>query len=283
MTTCSPKNKVNDKIQTCYSKSELVKIATSYNKENSDKIKLNLNKLELWKALKQKNFDKCQNNEFCWLKQNYMKINQELNQELSENFRPLKPKEWNNEPNKWLNTYDILNVMKQYEEKHKNFKMIGVFPIDFRTKIEGTCVSPIMCKLNIKKLVENKNTKLGFVFNLDKHYQSGSHWTSMFINLNKTSKNFGAYYYDSVGVKPPREITDFIKTLKIQSKKYFNKDMPFKYNKIQHQNGSTECGMFSLYYLDKSLKNMSFNSFINKKGLNDNFVFKLRDIYYTKN
>ena len=32
--------------------------------------------------------------------------------------------------------------MKQYEEKHKNFKMLGVFPIDFRTKIEGA-VSPI--------------------------------------------------------------------------------------------------------------------------------------------
>ena len=279
MTTCSPKNKGNVNVPTCYSKSELVKIATSYNKAHSDKIKLNLNKLELWKELKQKNFYKCQNNEFCWLKQNYMKINEGL----SKNFRPLKPKEWNNEPNKWLNTYDILNVMKQYEEKHKNFKMIGVFPIDFRTKIEGTCVSPIMCKLNIKNLVENKKTKLGFVFNLDKHYQSGSHWTSMFINLNKTSKNFGAYYYDSVGNKPPREITDFIKTLKKQSKKYFNKDIPFKYNKIQHQSGGTECGMFSLYYLDRSLKNVSFNSFINKKGLDDNYVFKLREQYYTKN
>ena len=279
MTTCSPKNKGNVNVPTCYSKSELVKIATSYNKEHPDKIKLNLNKLELWKELKQKNFDKCHNNEFCWLKQNYMKINEGL----SKNFRPLKPKEWNNEPNKWLNTYDILNVMKQYEEKHKNFKMIGVFPIDFRTKIEGTCVSPIMCKLNIKNLVENKKTKLGFVFNLDKHYQSGSHWTSMFINLNKTSKNFGAYYYDSVGNKPPREITDFIKTLKKQSKKYFNKDIPFKYNKIQHQSGGTECGMFSLYYLDRSLKNVSFNSFINKKGLDDNYVFKLREQYYTKN
>ena len=122
--------------------------------------------------------------------------------------------------------------MKQYEDKYKNFKMIGVFPIDFRTKLGPTCVSPIMCKLSISDLIKNKKNKLGFVFNLDKHYQSGSHWTSMFINLNNKSKNFGAFYYDSVGNKPPREIFDFIKILQKQSKKVFNTNLPFKYNKI---------------------------------------------------
>ena len=278
MATCSPKVDINSSVPTCYSKSELVKIAKNYNNKHSNKIKLNSSKLELWKELKQKNFKHCKNNEFCWLKQNYMKINEGLD----KNFRPQKPKEWDNEPNKWLNTYDILDVMKQYEEKHKNFKMLGVFPIDFRTKIEGSCVSPIMCNINLKNLVNSKKTKIGFVFNLDKHYQSGSHWTSMFINLNKSSKNFGAYYYDSVGNKPPSEIYDFIKILKKQSKKYFSKELQFKYNKIQHQTGGSECGMFSLYYLDRCLQNISFDSFINKKNLNDKFVFKLREKYYTK-
>ena len=278
MAICSPKIDVNSSVPTCYSKSELIKIAKKYNNKHSNKIKLNSNKLELWKELKERNYNNCKNNEFCWLKQNYMKINEGL----EKNFRPPKPEEWNNEPNKWLNTYDILDVMKQYEEKHKNFKMLGVFPIDFRTKIEGTCVSPIMCNINLNNLVNSKKTKIGFVFNLDKHYQSGSHWTSMFINLNKSSKNFGAYYYDSVGNKPPSEIFDFIKILKKQSKKYFNKDLQFKYNKKQHQTGGSECGMFSLYYLDRSLQNISFDSFVNKKNLNDNFVFKLREKYYTK-
>mgnify|MGYP006075008809 CR=1 FL=1 len=278
MTTCSPKIRENASINTCYSKDELIKISKSYNNSHPDKIKLNSNKLELWNQLKKKNFNTCKNNEFCWLKQNYIKINDEL----KDNFRPEKPVEWNNEPNKWLNTNDILNVMEQYEMKYKNFKMIGVFPIDFKDKIEGSCVSPLMCKLNLNELIKNKNTKLGFVFNLDKHYQSGSHWTSMFINLNKSSKNFGAYYYDSVGTKPPSEITDFIKILKKQSKKIFNKELPFKFNKIQHQTGNSECGMFSLYYLDKSLKNTSFNDFVNKKNLNDNLVSKHRDLFYTK-
>ena len=278
MATCSPKVDVNSSVPTCYSKSELIKIAKNYNKNHSNKIKLNSSKLELWNELKEKNYKDCKNNEFCWLKQNYMKINEGL----ENNFRPQKPEEWDNEPNKWLNTYDILDVMKQYEEKHKNFKMLGVFPIDFRTKIEGTCVSPIMCNINLKNLVNSKKTKIGFVFNLDKHYQSGSHWTSMFINLNKSSKNFGAYYYDSVGNKPPSEIFDFIKILKKQSKKYFSKELQFKYNKKQHQTGGSECGMFSLYYLDRSLQNISFDSFVNKKNLNDNFVFKLREKYYTK-
>lgn len=278
MATCSPKVLTNSNVPTCYSKAELIKIAKSYNNSHPDKIKLNSNKSILWNSLKQKNFDKCKNNEFCWLKQNYIKINQNL----KNNFRPEKPADWNNQPNKWLNTYDILDVMKQYELKYKNFKMIGVFPIDFRTKLGSTCVSPIMCKLNINDLIKNKINKLGFVFNLDKHYQSGSHWTSMFINLNNKSKNFGAYYYDSVGNKPPREIFDFIKILQKQSNKTFNTNLPFKYNKIEHQSGNTECGMFSIFYLDKSLKNTSFNNFINLKYLNDDYVFKLRDKFYTK-
>ena len=278
MKTCSPKVRQNYS-PTCYSKDELIRIAKNYNKTHTtDKIRLNSNKSELWKDIKNKNFNICKNNEFCWLKQNYM----EINTGLENKFRPEKPKDWEQIENKWLNTYDILNVMEQYEDKYNSFKMIGVFPIDFKTKIEGTCVSPIMCQLNLKDLIKKKKKKLGFVFNLDKHYESGSHWTSMFINLNKNSKNFGAYYYDSVGNKPPSEIFDFIKLLKAQSKKDLNKEFPFKYNKITHQRGGSECRMFSLYYLERSLQNINFNTFVNNKNLNDNFVFKLREKYYTK-
>ena len=282
--TCSPKTKL-DKVKTCYSLSQLKKIAKNYNNSHTDKINLNVGKKELWEQLMAKNFDNCSNNEYCWLKQNYMKINTEISK-YKENFRPEKPKEWDNDPNKWLNTYNILNVMNQYQDKYNKFKFIGVFPIDFRTKIGNTCVSPEMCSLNVKDLLKEKKTKLGFVFNLDKHWQSGSHWTSLYINLDINSKNYGAYYYDSVGNKPPPEVSDFIKIVKQQLKKLnlkTNKDFKFLHNNIEHQKGGSECGMFSMYFLDKCLKNINFNKFINNKNLNDELVFKHRNIYYVQN
>ena len=95
-----------------------------------------------------------------------------------------------------------------------------------------------MCSLNVKDLLKEKKTKLGFVFNLDKHWQSGSHWTSLYINLDINSKNYGAYYYDSVGNKPPPEVSDFIKIVKKQINKLnlkTNKDFKFLHNNIEHQ------------------------------------------------
>jgi hypothetical protein len=260
----------------------LQNIARNYNKEkNKSIIKLNLPKKELWNKLIEVNYDKCSNNEYCWLKQNYMKINSKNISELKENFRPDKPEEWKDDPDKWLNTYNILNVMKQYEDKYKNFKFVGVFPIDFMTKIDGSCVSKEMCSLNLNDMIKKKITKIGFIFNLDKHYQSGSHWVSLFMNLNKNNKNYGAYYYDSNGTPPPIEIKNYIKIVKNKLNKNDNK-FKFKFNKKRHQYSNSECGMFSLYFMNESLKNVSFEKFINNKKINDKFVFKLRDKYYSK-
>ena len=43
---------------------------------------------------------------------------------------------------------------------------------------------------------------MGIVFNLDPHDKPGSHWVSMYVDLN----NGGIYYFDSYGYKPLKEI-----------------------------------------------------------------------------
>ena len=289
MSSCSPSV---SNCKTCYSYNQLKDIARNYNKyykyDKSKKIiELNKtkNKEELLKELQLVNKEVCGNNEYCWLKQNYMKLNSSIDS-YKDKFRPEKPKEWKNNPKTWLNTYNILNVMKQYEDKYNKFKFIGVFPIDFMNKYgTKTCISEEMCSINLKELYKKNIRRLGVIFNLDKHNQSGSHWVSLFINFNKTNKNFGAYYYDSNGIKPPMEIIEFIKVIKKQVYElYKNLDedkFKFTYNKKRHQFGGSECGMFSLYFMNESLKNISFNKFINNKNLNDNYVFNLRNKYYT--
>ena len=282
--TCSPRIENKDKIPTCYNLKELKEIARRYNKFHDDKIKniSKKNKLELWKILIEKNYKNCNNNEFCWLKQNYMNLNSNINK-YKGNFRPEKPNEWKNNPNKWLNTLDLLNVMNQYMDKHKDFKFIGVFPIDFEKKIDDVCVSEEMCNLNISDLRKEKINKLGFIFNLDEHWQSGSHWTSLYMNIDGKSKNYGAYYYDSNGMRPPREVISFIKKItKDLDKINNNTNFELVYNSVKHQKENTECGMFSLYFLDQSLNNVKFDKFINKKNLDDNYVFSYRNKFFTK-
>jgi hypothetical protein len=299
--TCAPIINLNDeKIPTCYSKEDLIFIAKQYNKNNkNDKINLKLSKEKLWLQLKLKNKDNCKNNEYCWIKNNFKNINNtytksKLNN-IKQKFRPLKPSSWKKNPNDWLDTFNILFVMKQYESKYNNFKFIGVFPIDFMTKIGNTCISDIMCNLNILELYNKGIYKLGIVLNLDKSWQSGSHWTSIAINTNPSSVNFGFYYYDSAAPllkNIPKEVKELFDILKkqitiskknnINNKLIKNSDkFEFKFNIIKHQYKTSECGMFGIYFLDKFIKNVNIEKIVNDSKLNDQLVENNRNKFFT--
>jgi hypothetical protein len=138
-----------------------------------------------------------------------------IRNKILENFRPPVPEGWKNNPKTWLNTNDILDVLNQYEMAFDDFKFLAVSPIDFDTRLNengqevergGTCVDRSLCSLNLARLLhsEKKITRIGAVFNLDKHNESGSHWTSMFADL--LTGEF--YYFDSVAGAIPDEVID---------------------------------------------------------------------------
>jgi hypothetical protein len=117
----------------------------------------------------------------------------------------------------------------------------------------------------------------GFVINLDDHDEPGSHWTSLFVCIDPSMQCFGAYYYDSTASAPPEDMKTFMDMLKVQgdifrksveSKRLFK----LKVNRIKHQYGSTECGIFSIYnqirwVYDAKNKNgrISFNKIMSEK------------------
>ena len=60
--------------------------------------------------------------------------------------------------NEWLNSLDITNVMRQFEEKHKNFEFIYPSPIDFDDhEMYGECVWEELCKFQLSEKIKNKN------------------------------------------------------------------------------------------------------------------------------
>jgi hypothetical protein len=195
-------------------------------------------------------------------------------------YKPFSPKSWNTNPNEWLSNHDIEKVLNQYEKIYTCFKNIGPSPINYDTKLNKTgCVCKTICNFNLKSFIKSKITKISFVFNLDEHDEPGSHWVSLFVNLNKSKPII--YYFDSVGDTPPQQIIKLIDNIKAQGKKS-NIDFVYNYNKQQHQTSTTECGMYTLYFIiEMLLDRLTINKIKNNK-ITDAKMTKLRRVYFNK-
>jgi hypothetical protein len=181
-----------------------------YNKKTDKKIGLPMKKdklttqerQRLWNALKEglKNEMPCKE-DYCILETNTVRgLN---DKEIMKNtFVPEKPISWYEMPNEWLSNFDIMDVMRQYEEG-TDFVFFGPTPIDFDTRLNyNTCVNESLCNINLSNVYKKGKRKIGVIFNLDPHTKSGSHWTALFADLNTG----GIYYFDSYGIEPPKEV-----------------------------------------------------------------------------
>jgi hypothetical protein len=205
-------------------------------------------------------------------------------------FAPDQPPEWKQNPNEWLSNFDIAAVLKQYEQSHHHFKLLGPSPIDYDAKDEtnnGRCVWEDLCSISIADLHKKGKTNLGIVFNLDTHTEPGSHWTSMFVDM----KNAYIYYYDSALYPVPKEVTR-LKNEIIEQGKLMNPPILFKFkrNTHTHQKSSSECGMYSLFFIitfltgeTEFMKNMTIEQKLDlfcKNRIPDKYVEKYRTIYF---
>ena len=262
----------------CLTHRELKIIADAFNFEYRDQIpkKAYASKSTLWKALGDKLRASCSDlGEHCWVQ----KVGQtpSLIDLRRETFRPMKPASWYANSNEWLNTYDILLVMRQYEKAHSDFKFVGVFPRDFASKPDGEhCVSREMCDMEI---FNKQHKRFGFVFNHDMSNQPGSHWVAMFMSFDASSKLHGVHYFDSTGDRPKNEVVEFM------SKMSSSRSLPASTRSTRKQFKNTECGMFALDFLIKCIDappGRSYADVVKSIG-NDKDLEALRDRIYTPN
>jgi hypothetical protein len=118
--------------------------------------------------------------------------------------------------------------------------------------------------LDFKKLYNNGNgiTKYGCVFNLDRHDQSGSHWVGLFADLKKGE----IYFFDSYGIRPDKRIIALMKRMATFCiKELGNKNIKVDYNKIRHQYGNSECGVYSITFVERMVKGESFEKICMEK------------------
>ena len=273
---CSPENKKKD--YTCYSDDDLYKLRDMWNVRHPDRPIKTKNTKQIWDQLKEYYATIC-NKESCWVRQ--MTKNTKLEQELLDAFAPEAPKEWKKNPNEWLSSLDILQVMNQYEKKYKCFDFLGPSPIDYDShKLYGECVWEELCHFNLAEHLKRNHTKIGVIFNLDPHYKGGSHWVSLFINV----KNKTVFYFDSAGEPVPAQIEKFANTVIEQGKK-LNEPINFKFDQnypVEHQYGNTECGIYSLFFVTHMLEDKINGHYLKTHILKDKYMEKFRKVFYNQ-
>jgi len=300
---CSPAVEGKTIQSSCYTKDVLQKICGAYNQKHpTEPILCRIPPNDLWKQLKQR----LQTSPDCWMNELPVSLKQSIKKYI---FKPKQPPEWKRNHKAWLSNIDILNVLKQFEEKTPTFCFIGPTSIDFDAKpanFGGSCVEQELCQFSLQKMKERGNTSVGIIFNLDRHDQKGSHWVSMFIDIFEPT----IYFFDSAGsCKEDGHMPDEIRIFKerilkeandanIQEQKqkppqqeqkeqllekHPNK-MKYMTNSIRHQRGGSECGMYSLYFiicmLNSKHRRNTFNEIFNTKRISDETVESYRDIYF---
>jgi len=274
---CSPRKKYG---VSCISKELLNKIGEILNEKFECKIKLNCSEKKLHTNISNeiKKISNCKK-ELCWNNIQCIKnnLNHQENKDFINSFKPVMPKDWYKNPNTWLNTTNIDNVMEQYEKKYDKFKYLGTSSIDFNLKEDGKCiVHDELCKIDVLDLMQDYDS-LGLVLNTDKHNERGEHWFSIFIDLKGKNRNIPTiYYFDSAKSEPTEEIVQFVNKLKGQYGR-----LDFLYNDIKHQYGNTECGIYALHFLTEMLKGRKFKNYLKRK-LNDKQIEKYRKKFFIK-
>lgn len=228
---------------------------------------------QLWNKLREgmKTHYKC-DTEFCLVKK-LPGLNDKDKESLKSYFRPEKPSEWDAKPTTWLDSFNIEDVMNQYETADPTFEFIGPVPIDFDEKNStwGKCIVDELCKLDLRAVAKKGTSKIGIIFNLDPHDEPGSHWVCAYVDIAGKA----AYYFDSYGYEPPQEVVRFLQRCMEQGCD------KIVFNDIRHQRKGSECGMYCLFVIVCLLRGRPFYN-ICKQVVDDDTMNAFRDILFAE-
>lgn len=251
MNNCAPN--IGDSTS-CFTLEELQAIATSYNASSKGKkIKIPNGDSAKSKGLLRKRIaDRLSKDECSWVDSPYVQHIQstELRTKLEQFTCKPKPPRGRKQ---WLTTFDINNVLVQYERAYSHFTYMGALPCDFYKYI------------SLKQMDFTTPGLYGFVLNIDTRGQKGSHWVALCIDtFHKTCE-----YFDSVGNAPNRCIRACI----VHLFEHYIQGYTYLENNIVHQRQNSECGVYSIYYLVQRIHGSMFydivHTIVSDKDMNE--------------
>lgn len=274
-TRCAPGRKFAD--GSCINIDVLIEMAKAHNTENPAKLIKLYDNFETLNPSKYKKyllhcFKKLYNNvcntQQCWTEQAFIKKMDKFKKAelLDGTFRPDGPEG----RFEWLNTYNINDVMEQYEKIYPDFKFLGAVPIDF-DDLEYLKIKDLDYKGFFNKGIK----KIGVIFNLDESYKSGSHWVACYTNLQDGQ----VYYFDSYGMAPEPRIRKYMRRCAKACSEICGRNIDASHNKIRHQYEGSECGVYSINFILRLLKGEKFDEICQNK-IPDKHINKCRKVYF---
>jgi hypothetical protein len=282
---CAPGKEFDKGSQTCFSLDNLQMMAKGYNKYYNDKIVISKDKREMLRQLikKLEKIDPDCQEQACLLEQDFVRKlerNENYFDLIYNTYRPLGP----DYKYQWLSTSEINAVMLQYQETYNDFVFFGALPRDFK-KIQVPISYDNFFDV-LTGLYEKGMYRIGFVFNMDKHNQSGSHWMALYADIAKNQVYFFDSAEDHSTTKPKEEIIELMKTIAIwcyyhnikktkpssnlcsvpffeNKKNEIEEKVDVRYNKVQHQFANSECGVYSINFIIRLLHGDSFDKIVN--------------------
>lgn len=204
---------------------------------------------------------------------NHPKVKQILGREaqriLNTNFNPPGP----HNSNDWLNNIQLKNKQEQYKKYapklyNKKYEYCDFQMRDFA--ITGG-------ELNMVNMAEISNNYDCFsvIFNTDYSSGGGQHWLCTYCDFTHRGSRDDPYtieYFDSVGKPPKNEFADWLHKTKNQLLLNNRYAEIIYVPRQQLQYGNSECGVWSLMYIQSRLEGKPPSYFEDNKALDSDML-----------
>lgn len=273
---CAP-GRLDKRNKSCLSDATVLAIAGAYNnyvskdallgnRKGIDLIDLTMEKKDILRRLHLNFQSECHGDEICITKQEFLQklLTPEHINEIEKSYLAKGPL-----VNEWLSNEDIDEVMSRYQFIHSDFLFMGALPRD--CSVINSCP---LYMLDFAGYEKQGITKIGIIYNMDKYGESGSHWVSCLMDLNKNI----LYFSNSGGDPPYKEMNNMISDFKryIASKR---KNATVKINGKRYQKDRSECGVYSLNFIIRLLNGTTFEEII-ENPLNFKEINSCRNVYF---